>query len=61
VNRRGIINTFINSASHVLEEASENSWVDRSRVVAGVEVKRGFVHEVSVVSKLDVGIELFIS
>lgn len=61
MNRRGIENTLIYGASHVLEEASENSRVDWSRVVTGVKIKRGFVHYKSVVSKSDVDIELSVS
>tara|TARA_B110000438_G_C15293013_1_gene427718 strand:+ start:162 stop:551 length:390 start_codon:yes stop_codon:yes gene_type:complete len=58
MNRRGIENTLIYGASHVLEKASKNSWVNWPRVVAGVKIKRGFVHCKSVVSKSDVDIEL---
>jgi hypothetical protein len=45
----------------VLEKAPENAWVNRSSVVAGVEVKRGFVHHKSVVSKSNGEIELSVS
>jgi hypothetical protein len=61
MNRRGIENTVIYGASHVLEKASKNSWVNWPRVVTGVKIKRGFVHHKSVVSKSNVELELSVS
>ena len=44
VNRFRIVDTFVNSASHVFKEATKDSAIDRSHVMHWVQMKFGGRH-----------------